>query len=41
MSIPDWTGKTAIVIWYGTNDLVNNYGANGEDFLTFGYRHHF
>jgi hypothetical protein len=22
-------------------DLVNNYGANGEDFLTFGYRHHF
>jgi len=22
-------------------DLVNNYGANGEDFLTFGYRRHF
>jgi hypothetical protein len=22
-------------------DLINNYGANGEDFLTFGYRHHF
>lgn len=22
-------------------DLLNNYGANGEDFLAFGYRHHF
>lgn len=22
-------------------DLLNNYGANGEDFLVFGYRHHF
>jgi hypothetical protein len=22
-------------------DLVNNYGANGEDFLAFGYRHRF
>jgi len=22
-------------------DLINNYGANGEDFLAFGYRHHF
>jgi hypothetical protein len=22
-------------------DLINNYGANGEDFLVFGYRHHF
>jgi hypothetical protein len=22
-------------------DLLNNYGANGEDFLSFGYRHKF
>ena len=22
-------------------DLLNNYGANGEDFLAFGFRHHF
>jgi hypothetical protein len=22
-------------------DLLNNHGANGEDFLVFGYRHHF
>jgi hypothetical protein len=22
-------------------DLLNNYGANGEDFLSLGYRHHF
>jgi len=23
------------------NDLLNNYGANGEDFLAFGYRRFF
>jgi hypothetical protein len=22
-------------------DLLNNYGANGEDFLSLGYRHYF
>jgi hypothetical protein len=43
-SLPQMKSKEVFVRLHhrcSSYDLLNNYGANGEDFLALGYRHHF